>query len=398
MHTRAIIAAVPLLVCAGSAGAQATFQALPVPAGFERARVTGISGDGTTVVGVLVASPVGQGPDRAFRWTRGGGVEILPLLPGYDRAAASAVSADGSIVMGWNRTGAAEWFEVFRWTAATGAVDAQFGNVGIRAGSADLSVVAGSTFVGGFFWAQPWGYVPLFEPSVVSGVTSDGRTLLGDRQPAAGLFTITLPGGGQSPIPPPAQGSPYSGGISRDGRVIVGLMAFPSPQPAAAFSWTAAGGYRLLQGGSPTSSDLVRTNRDGTVIAAAAPNAAIWTNGEYHDVAAMLASMGVTEVSQWTLNRAPLVSDEGRALAGTGVGPLAPEQGWVATLPRGIGCPANCDGSTADPALNVNDFICFLAKYAAGDVYANCDESTTPPVLNVNDFICFQQRYAAGCP
>jgi len=47
--------------------------------------------------------------------------------------------------------------------------------------------------------------------------------------------------------------------------------------------------------------------------------------------------------------------------------------------------------------LNVNDFICFQSRFAAGDSYANCDGSTTPPVLNVNDFICFQQKFVAGC-
>jgi DNA-binding beta-propeller fold protein YncE len=61
-------------------------------------------------------------------------------------------------------------------------------------------------------------------------------------------------------------------------------------------------------------------------------------------------------------------------------------------------CYANCDLSTTPPILNVNDFICFQTKYAAGDAYANCDGSTVPPVLNVNDFICFQTRYARGCP
>lgn len=35
---------------------------------------------------------------------------------------------------------------------------------------------------------------------------------------------------------------------------------------------------------------------------------------------------------------------------------------------------------------------------AAGDNYANCDGSTTPPILNINDFICYQMRFAAGCP
>ena len=61
-------------------------------------------------------------------------------------------------------------------------------------------------------------------------------------------------------------------------------------------------------------------------------------------------------------------------------------------------CYANCDASTAAPALNVNDFTCFLNRYAAGDAYANCDASTAAPVLNVNDFTCFLNRYATGCP
>jgi hypothetical protein len=60
-------------------------------------------------------------------------------------------------------------------------------------------------------------------------------------------------------------------------------------------------------------------------------------------------------------------------------------------------CYPNCDGSTNVPFLNVNDFVCFQQKFAAGDSYANCDHSTSPPVLNVNDFICFQQSFAAGC-
>jgi hypothetical protein len=66
------------------------------------------------------------------------------------------------------------------------------------------------------------------------------------------------------------------------------------------------------------------------------------------------------------------------------------------------GCPptcyANCDLSTLPPVLNVNDFICFLNSFAAGQSYANCDQSTLPPILNVNDFTCFMNRYAAGCP
>lgn len=76
------------------------------------------------------------------------------------------------------------------------------------------------------------------------------------------------------------------------------------------------------------------------------------------------------------------------------------------TAPRAIAawdppapaCAANCDGSTAPPILNVNDFVCFNNLFAAGDPAANCDGSTAPPILNVNDFICFTNLFAAGCP
>lgn len=70
----------------------------------------------------------------------------------------------------------------------------------------------------------------------------------------------------------------------------------------------------------------------------------------------------------------------------------------VGTLTVSSSCYANCDGSLEFPVLNVNDFLCFQARFAAGDPYANCDESTSPPVLNVNDFLCFMARYAQGCP
>jgi hypothetical protein len=60
-------------------------------------------------------------------------------------------------------------------------------------------------------------------------------------------------------------------------------------------------------------------------------------------------------------------------------------------------CYANCDCSAVSPVLNVNDFQCFVNKFAAGDAYANCDGSTAPPILNVNDFQCFVNAFAAGC-
>jgi hypothetical protein len=78
--------------------------------------------------------------------------------------------------------------------------------------------------------------------------------------------------------------------------------------------------------------------------------------------------------------------------------------GWInldlATSGQFVGrlCWANCDASTIAPILNVQDFSCFLNKFAAADPYANCDRSTTAPVLNVQDFSCFLNAFASGCP
>jgi glucose/arabinose dehydrogenase len=61
-------------------------------------------------------------------------------------------------------------------------------------------------------------------------------------------------------------------------------------------------------------------------------------------------------------------------------------------------CYANCDGSTVAPVLNVDDFSCFINRYALQDCWANCDGSTVEPILNVDDFTCFINAFALGCP
>jgi hypothetical protein len=98
----------------------------------------------------------------------------------------------------------------------------------------------------------------------------------------------------------------------------------------------------------------------------------------------------------------------------TGPGGGSPVSGWMGVTEEtgpydivltgtcyhdstGQACYANCDSSTALPFLNVQDFTCFLGKFAAGNAYANCDASTVAPALNVQDFTCFLNKFAAGC-
>jgi len=90
------------------------------------------------------------------------------------------------------------------------------------------------------------------------------------------------------------------------------------------------------------------------------------------------------------------VDDPATPNTGVGTPPLVDLGAYEFQAPAA--CYANCDQSTAVPALNVNDFICFQAAFAAGASYANCDLSTAVPLLNVNDFICFQSAFVSGCP
>ena len=53
---------------------------------------------------------------------------------------------------------------------------------------------------------------------------------------------------------------------------------------------------------------------------------------------------------------------------------------------------------TTGPAVFTNNArATFTVTSGPPPCYANCDASTIAPVLNVNDFSCFLNRYAAGC-
>lgn len=80
-----------------------------------------------------------------------------------------------------------------------------------------------------------------------------------------------------------------------------------------------------------------------------------------------------------------------------GVGP-APIIDMGAFEFQGQTCYANCDQSTRHPILNIDDFTCFIDRYARGHPLANCTGNTTPPILTIDDFVCFIDRFTAGCP
>jgi probable HAF family extracellular repeat protein len=109
--------------------------------GSDRSWATGVSADGSVVVGWADNA---KGRQRAFRWTAARGMEDLGTLGG-DSSWALGVSADGSVVVGW-AANAAGYRRAFRWTAARGMED--LGTLGgdeseALGVSADGSVVVG---------------------------------------------------------------------------------------------------------------------------------------------------------------------------------------------------------------------------------------------------------------
>jgi hypothetical protein len=94
----------------------------------------------------------------------------------------------------------------------------------------------------------------------------------------------------------------------------------------------------------------------------------------------------------------PVVAPETDPAAG-GLSPSRPPGGGGADGP----CYANCDGSTGEPLLNANDFVCFHtnfylywnAPFAEQQAcYANCN---LVGGLNAADFACFLGKYVLGC-
>lgn len=138
---------------------------------FVYTTASGISGDGSTVVG---AGSVG-----AFR------VQTpATVLASIGDGQAYGASSDGSVIVG--QRGAAGNYQAFRWTSATGQVGlgSLFGlySSGAAATSADGSVIAGYSASGigrqAIVWTAPTGMQRLFDILWAQGVTGlDGWTL-----------------------------------------------------------------------------------------------------------------------------------------------------------------------------------------------------------------------------
>jgi probable HAF family extracellular repeat protein len=169
-----------------------------LPGGAFQSGATDVSDQGSVVVGVGTYASSPTSSDReAFRWTQETGMVGLGDLPGGETSsAASGVSADGSVVVGVGNTTRTE---AFRWTAETGLVS--LGLLPNKAGSSAFAVSAdGRTVVGiswsgipplnitqeAFRWTQETGMVGIGDLpgsrtlSTAYDVSGDGSVIVGE--------------------------------------------------------------------------------------------------------------------------------------------------------------------------------------------------------------------------
>jgi probable HAF family extracellular repeat protein len=386
---------VSLALVSSAAGQTATFRPLgALPGGSFQSGAAAVSADGSVIVGFSV----GLGGPEAVRWTGTGGPQSLGASTVY----AWAVSADGSVIGGATRDSG----PAFRWTAATGPLGLGTLPGGgsrseARGVSGDGAVVVGIADHGdgsnaAFRWTAQTGmqaFLPVSGESEAWGISADGSAIVG----------VLLVSGVNSYRFTSAQGMQLVDpdqvfAVSADGSTVVGGDGF-----CGAFRWTPSGGVQCL-GALPGQNSAYGTalSADGSVVVG-------WSRFPYHsfiwdaahgirDLRDVLVTNYGLDLTGWTLDYAFGVSADAQVIVGWGTNPCGQQEGWAVYLGSAQRCYANCDGSTSPPVLNVNDFACFLAAFAAGDAYANCDGSCAAPTLNVNDFACFLTRFAAGCP
>jgi len=332
----------------------ASFQGLGDLSGGEfYSRAHAVSGDGLVVVGDSRSAAAKGG--EAFRWTASGGMVSIGDLPGEPNLSrAFAVSQDGSVIVGRGRS--ASGAEAFRWTESGGMV-----GLGDLAGgsysswgydvSSDGSVVVGRGISASgseaFRWTESAGMVALGDLSGGSfsswayGVSADGSVLAGFGSSTSGSeafrWTESLGIVGIGDLP----GGTFSSGafaISADGSVIVGRSR--SELLWEPFYWSQSRGSQGLGSLSGGSGWAESVSADGSVVIGRSTTSLGYEAFILDQEHGMRNLKGVLEndygldLTDWILDYATGISDDGSVIVGYGTNPSGNREAWIAKLPE----------------------------------------------------------------
>ena len=371
----------------------ASIQWLGHPIGAGTSKATGVSADGTVVVGENYSPYVGPSLtsySTPFYWTATGGMTDLGVLAGYSAGAgATGVSADGSVIVG-NGTSPSSFgtsSEAFRSAQTDGMVGLGYLPGGIpsrssaSAVSGDGSVVVGSSDAANYTtyayrWTSAGGMMNLgFLQNGVMGprseayaISGDGGTIVGTS--SAGYYTVSVPNpfggtemyssgtimeafrrtesGGMVGLGHAASNSAYSCafGISADGSVVVGSSNLVDSEYSQvgmeAFRWTDGEGMVSL-GDLPGGSVYSQANAasaNGSVIvghgtSASGQEAFFWdaSHGLRSLKDMLVNDYGLAFTSGQALTNATAISADGMTIVGYGKSG-AGDEAWVVTIPE----------------------------------------------------------------
>jgi uncharacterized membrane protein len=427
-----LFSAASLALLAGTCLAQPSFHGLgDLPGGNTLSEGWAVSGDGRVVVGASITGGSGFSQQYSpFRWTQDGGLEALVINFGSTKA--FAVSRDGSVI-----TGVADFgffsdlgTQSFRWTSGGGlqligdldggalssfgrgiSSDGQFiAGIGSSASGTEAfryDSTTGERFGLGSLEPTPFG-------SYGYAMSGDGNVIVGLSVTAASpqvAYIWTAGEGMQAigvlPTPNGVVATSSAEAISRDGQVVVGqARSMASGQAGEAFRWTRAGGFEVLGDfpGGAFQSWAYATNADGSVVVGrasvagscgpfgcgSAPRAFIWTPERgLEDLAALLVSRGVN-LDGWRLDEARGISDDGSVIVGTGLNPQGLIEGWVANL-GSQGCPADFNGDTQ---VDFFDYLDFAAAFDVEDMSADFNGDNQ---VDFFDYLDFAAEFDNGC-
>jgi uncharacterized membrane protein len=274
----------------------------------------GVSGDGSTVVGVSDM--------MAFRWTTGSGIQDLGKLTGASSlAAAYAANYDGSIIVGEDCTKSQS--RAFKWSQLSGmeALDVSSSSgPGFYTWASGISSnglsISGNSSLYSLNWGAPSYSLSVGQPGSLSfGISGNGQVTVGalyDR-----IYKWSTIDGAQD------LGDGYARGANYDGSVIVGSSG------VNAFRWDESGGLQIIGSG-----EAISTSADGSIVVGHAGSSAFaWTtNDGRKNLSQYLSDLGV-DVSGWSLEKAEGISYDGSTIVGQGVYD-GTRQAFVAMIPE----------------------------------------------------------------
>ncbi len=360
-HPRILVFALSVASALGSAllAAPPSFQTLD-----EFAEATGISADGSVVVGNRIAGlvpgdPLGGliGPSYlydAVRWEDGVTTGLEPLPGGQTDGGARGVSADGSVIVGHATGDGGKEAVLWQNGAITclGVLDG-FDDSFVCDVSADGSVAVGGASAGaglmitGDAWRWDNGVMSGLgvgvappEWAVANAVSGDGGVVVGSRLSLGAGHSFRWDNGELTTL-----GRVSANGVSADGSVVVGGVGLGGQ------AWQWEDGVATDLGGMPGTEwgTALDVSADGSVIVGSVGGnenewwdgstlGVLWTPSEgARYVGDVLADHFGLDLDGWVLHEVVAISDDGLTIVGNATKDFEKAQfigAWVAHIPE----------------------------------------------------------------